>query len=84
MELNNKFFKPEYGLIPHSITYNEVLMVPQYTEISSRKLCSVVSKFSKNVTLKIPIIASPMDTVTEKDMAIGMARNGGLGVIHRY
>jgi IMP dehydrogenase len=42
------------------------------------------SKFSRNVPLNIPLVSSPMDTVTETEMAIGLARLGGLGIIHRY
>ena len=49
-----------------------------------RSQCSVVSKFSHNIPLNIPIVSSPMDTVTETDMAIEMARQGGLGIIHRF
>ena len=59
-------------------------MIPQYSDIETRSICSVVSKFSKNVPLKIPIVSSPMDTVTESIMAIEMARNGGLGILHRF
>ena len=50
----------------------------------SRKECVVESWFSKNVPLKVPIVSSPMDSVTEDNMAIEMARNGGIGVLHRY
>lgn len=69
---------------PKSYTYGDLLMIPQYTEITSRKLCSVKSKFSRNVPLMIPLVSSCMDTVTEHKMAIGMAREGGIGVIHRF
>lgn len=50
---------------PQSYTYNDILMVPQYTDIKTRKDCDVSSFFSKNVPLKVPLVASPMDTVTE-------------------
>lgn len=75
----------EFSLdFPKSYTYGDLLMIPQYTEISSRKNCVVKSKFSRNVPLMIPLVSSCMDTVTEHKMAIGMARSGGIGVIHRY
>lgn len=73
----------EEKLIP-SITYNEILMVPQYSDIQSRSDCDVSTRITRNIGMKIPIVTSPMDTVTETDMAIGMAREGGMGVIHRF
>lgn len=80
-----KLFFSEFPFnIPISYTYNDFLLIPQYTEITSRSQCDVASLFSKNVPLNIPIVSSPMDTVTETKMAIGMARNGGIGVLHRY
>ena len=59
-------------------------MVPQHSDIDSRNDCSLKTKFSKNVPLNIPIVSSPMDTVTEAEMAMEIARNGGLGIIHRF
>lgn len=62
-----------------ALSYDDVLLVPQYSEIRSRSLIDLSSG-----DFKLPIISSPMDTVTEADMAIAMAKAGGLGVIHRY
>ena len=52
--------------------------------IQFRSECDISSLFSRNVPLNTPIVSSPMDTVTEYKMAIGMARQGGLGIIHRF
>ncbi len=77
-------FKKVLENIPMALTFDDVLMIPQYSDINSRKDCSLVTRFSRNVKLKIPLVSSPMDTVTETDMAIEMARMGGLGLIHRF
>lgn len=79
--MENSLYSPNFI---SSYTFNDILMIPQYSEISSRKECIVESWFSRNVPLKIPIVSSPMDSVTEDEMAIEMARNGGIGVIHRF
>lgn len=80
--LNNGRIKVDK--IPLGLTFDDVLLVPQYSNITSRKDVNLSTKFSRNVSLKIPLVSSPMDTVTEVDMAIGMARNGGIGIIHRF
>ena len=65
------------------LAYNDVLLVPQYSDIKSRSEVSIEAKLG-SAQLKIPIIASPMDTISESDMAIAMAQQGGLAIVHRY
>ncbi len=67
-----------------ALTYDDVLLVPQYSEVDSRRLLSTQAKLTKNITLQIPIISANMDVVTESEMAITMAREGGIGMIHRF
>ena len=68
--------------IGQGLTYDDVLLVPNYSEILPREV-SITSKFSKNIPLNIPIVSAAMDTVTESEMAIAMAREGGIGVLHK-
>ena len=74
-------------MIEEALTYNDVLLVPQYSDIKSRSDVSVASTLTGNgptTKLGIPIIASPMDTISEEDMGVAMWREGGLAVVHRY
>ena len=64
------------------LTFDDVLLVPAYSEVTPREV-SVKSRFSRNITLNIPIVSAAMDTVTEAPMAIAIAREGGIGVIHK-
>ena len=64
------------------LTFDDVLLVPSYSEVVPREV-SVKSRFSRNITLNIPIVSAAMDTVTEAPMAIAIAREGGIGVIHK-
>ena len=64
------------------LTYDDVLLIPQYSEVLPREV-SLASRFSRNITLKTPIVSAAMDTVTEEEMAIAIAREGGIGVIHK-
>lgn len=65
-----------------ALTYDDILLTPEYSEILPSD-ATFETKFSKNIPLKIPIVSSPMDTVTEHRMAIAMALEGGLGIIHK-
>ncbi|MDC0080402.1 IMP dehydrogenase [Flavobacteriaceae bacterium] len=64
------------------LTYDDVLLVPSYSEQLPNEV-DIKSKFSKNINLNIPIVSAAMDTVTESKMAIAMAQEGGLGVLHK-
>ncbi|MDR0954943.1 MAG: IMP dehydrogenase [Rikenellaceae bacterium] len=64
------------------LTFDDVLLIPAYSEVLPRS-ASLKSRFSRNVPINTPIVSAAMDTVTEAEMAIAMAREGGLGVIHK-
>jgi len=67
-----------------ALTYDDVLLVPQYSEADSRRILSTRTQLTKKITLQIPIVSANMDVVTESEMAITMAREGGIGIIHRF
>ncbi|MCO4820833.1 MAG: IMP dehydrogenase [Flavobacteriaceae bacterium] len=69
-------------ILGEGLTYDDVLLVPAYSEILPREV-NIQTKFTKNITINIPIISAAMDTVTESSMAIAMAREGGIGVLHK-
>ncbi|MAN58756.1 MAG: IMP dehydrogenase, partial [Flavobacteriaceae bacterium] len=69
-------------ILGEGLTYDDVLLVPAYSEILPREV-SIETKFSRNITLNVPIVSAAMDTVTESAMAIAMAREGGIGVLHK-
>lgn len=64
------------------ITFDDVLLIPSYSEVLPREV-SLVTKFTRNIILNTPIISAAMDTVTESQLAISIAREGGIGVIHK-
>lgn len=68
--------------IGEGLTYDDVLMVPAYSEILPRDV-NITSKFSRNITLNSPIVSAAMDTVSESAMAIAIAREGGIAVLHK-
>ncbi len=69
-------------ILETALTFDDVLLVPSYSEYLPGEV-EVASRLTRNVSINVPIISSPMDTVTESDMAIGMAQEGGVGVIHK-
>ena len=64
------------------LTYDDVLLVPAYSSVIPKDV-SIKSRFSRNIVLNTPVVSSAMDTVTETAMAIAMAQEGGIGVIHK-
>ena len=67
-----------------ALTYDDVLLVPQYSDVDSRRILSTKSWLTKKIVLQVPIVSANMDVVTESEMAITMAREGGIGMIHRF
>lgn len=67
-----------------TITFNDVLLVPKYSKIASRKSIDLSVNFGNDISLGCPFVSSPMDTVTESSMASAISSQGGLGIIHRY
>jgi len=66
------------------LTFDDVLLVPKYSDITSRTQTNLSTKLSRNISLNIPFVSANMDTVTESTMAVAMARAGGIGIIHRF
>ena len=69
-------------VVMEGITFDDVLLIPAYSSVLPREV-SLETKFSRNIDLKIPFVTAAMDTVTEAPMAIAIAREGGIGVIHK-
>lgn len=69
-------------ILGEGLTYDDVLLVPAYSEVLPKEV-DIRSKFSRNITLNTPIVSAAMDTVTNANMAIAIAQQGGIGVIHK-
>lgn len=68
--------------VGEGLTYDDVLLVPAFSEVLPREV-NIQTKFTRNIKINVPIISAAMDTVTESAMAIAMAREGGIGVLHK-
>ncbi|MEL6305710.1 MAG: IMP dehydrogenase [Bacteroidota bacterium] len=69
-------------IIGEGLTYDDVLLVPGYSEVLPREV-DIKTRFTRNIRINVPIVSAAMDTVTESQMAIAMAREGGIGVLHK-
>lgn len=69
-------------ILGEGLTYDDVLLVPAYSQVLPREV-SIQTKFTRNISINIPVVSAAMDTVTESKMAIAMAREGGIGVLHK-
>lgn len=69
-------------IVGEGLTYDDVLLVPAFSEVLPREV-NIQSKFTRNISINVPIISAAMDTVTESKMAIAMAQEGGIGVLHK-
>ena len=72
----------QHKILGEGLTYDDVLLVPAFSEVLPREV-NIQSKFTRNITINVPVVSAAMDTVTESKMAIAMAREGGIGVLHK-
>ena len=70
-----------FKIVGEGLTYDDVLLIPAYSEVLQEKY--IKTKFTRKISLNVPIVSAAMDTVTESAMAIAIAREGGIGVLHK-
>ncbi len=71
-------------MFKEALTYDDIQIVPKYSEIVTRTDCNLKTRFTRNYYINKPYVAAPMDTVTEYDMAFGISQFGGVGCVHRF
>ena len=69
-------------IVDRGITFDDVLLQPQYSDVIPNEV-NVSTRITRNIQINVPLVSSPMDTVTESELAIGLAQEGGLGIIHK-
>ena len=77
------FFSRKLEGVAKALSFDDVLLIPRYSRVVPREGVDVSTRVSRRVGLEIPVVSSPMDTVTEAEMAIALAEEGGIGIIHR-
>jgi len=73
---------PTNKFLGESLTFDDVLLVPAYSEVLPREV-DISTQLTRNIRLNVPIVSAAMDTVTDKKLAIAIARQGGIGIIHK-
>src|SRR5690606_23291539 len=69
-------------IVQEALTFDDVLLVPAYSEVLPKDVC-LKTRLTRNISLNIPLVSAAMDTVTEYRLAIGMAQEGGIGILHK-
>src|SRR5207245_8889781 len=80
--VSEKGFRAKFKNSDVAVTFRDLILLPGWTEVEPSQV-ELSTQVSQKHSINIPLVSSPMDTVTESEMAIGLARLGGLGVIHR-